>query len=53
MNNVSNVKALDYSVNLISEYVTNNPFIFSEGLMNDVIYNPDFVIVIIVRFFVT
>ena len=45
MDNVANVKALDYSVNFISKYVTNNFFVFGKGLINNIIYNSDLIIV--------
>ena len=45
VDNVSNIEALDHSVNLTGKHVTDNPFVFSKKLINDITCNPDFVII--------
>ena len=51
MDNVSNIEALDYSVNLISEHVINNFFTFNKRLINNVTYNSN--LIIVSGFFIT
>ena len=53
VNNVFNVKALNYSVNLVNKYATNNFFAFGKGLINNIICNSDFVTIIITGFLIT
>ena len=45
INNVTNVKALNYSVNFANEYVTNNFFSFNKKLINNIAYNSDLIII--------
>ena len=46
MDNVTDVKALYYLIDLISENVTNNPFALNKRLINSIAFNSDFFIVV-------
>ena len=52
MDNVANVKTLDYFIDLVNEHVTNDLFIFGGGLMDDIICDLDFVVFVMVGFFI-
>ena len=52
INNEVNVKALNHPVNFAGKYVTGNTFAFGEWLINVVINDADFVI-LINKFFIT
>ena len=45
VDNVSNIEALDHSVNLTSEHVAGNFFALNKGLINNITYNSNFIIV--------
>ena len=53
VNNVFNVETLDYSVNFVNKYVIGNLFAFGKRLINNIAFNPDFVIIIMAGFFIT
>ena len=45
MDNVSNIEALDHSVNLTGKHATGNSFALNGKLMDNVAYNSNFIVV--------